>query len=75
MKNWIVRSDSRVFSSQARNNIAVYLNDEEVLRETAVACCSASFFFIVNIFVCSCIPNTCSLVFKPSRYGSDDAVV
>lgn len=32
-------------------------------------------FFMFNIFVCSCIPNTCSLVFKPSQHGSDDAVV
>lgn len=44
MKNWIVHSDSGIFSSQARNNVAVYLNDEGVLCETAVAHCSASFF-------------------------------
>jgi len=49
MENWIILSDSRLFPSQVRNNVAIYLNNE-VVFVTSVACCSTSFSSLTFVF-------------------------
>lgn len=67
MKNWIILSDSRIFSSQARHNVAVYLNNE-VVFVTAIACCSTSFFSSTFLFAAIILTFFLVQFLKPSQH-------
>lgn len=64
---------SRIFSSQARNNVAIYLNNE-VGFVTAIACGSTSFFSLTFLFA-AVILTLFSSVFETFMAYSGDEVV